>query len=370
MTLTQEDSLFRADIPRQREGAVVKYYVIAEDTMGQKVTDPEDTLSTWYSYTVNSEDVDITPMNSLQKGFDDSTVYMVEGVVTAPVGTINFDAAYIQDSSGRGLKIDLTDAGEAVEVLFAFRGNYIRVSGYMINNPEDASGEGFPVTRMQKLKDVKLLAKNQPVPEPVKLLTAECNNPYWEGTLVQSEGVVEYIDPVSKGGGMNSKFNDGSGVITLRIIMGIGIEPDSLIEHGKFNVKGILGPYLSTMQLMPAFQHDLKLLERVAKASKNAQIVAPPHPFAPEIGEALVFSINAPLESKITLRVYNLEGREIATLASGTFWGTRDIMWTGRDRLQRLVPIGTYILFLEAVEKGTSRVTTASAPAVVGAVLK
>ncbi|UCD36736.1 MAG: right-handed parallel beta-helix repeat-containing protein [Fidelibacterota bacterium] len=71
-----------------------------------------------------------------------------------------------------------------------------------------------------------------------------------------------------------------------------------------------------------------------------------PNPFNP----ATTISYHLPARADITLRVYDLRGREIATLVAGNRpAGTHTVNWHGRDHHGLPVPSGVYVARLEMV---------------------
>ena len=64
-------------------------------------------------------------------------------------------------------------------------------------------------------------------------------------------------------------------------------------------------------------------------------------------------------------------GRLVTTLLDGTGRSfEQQIEWNGRDQLNDLVPLGTYILHYEVVNNTTGKKWQKAAPIVIGTVLK
>ena len=75
--------------------------------------------------------------------------------------------------------------------------------------------------------------------------------------------------------------------------------------------------------------------------------------------------------SHINLRIFDLAGRLVVTLIDGAGVPFTNIyQWNGRNHLDELVPLGTYICHLEVVNEDTGKRTEKVAPIVVGTVLK
>jgi len=102
------------------------------------------------------------------------------------------------------------------------------------------------------------------------------------------------------------------------------------------------------------------------KPSEKTALTVPPHPFAPDLGERLKIMFSAPPGNHMVLKLFDLEGRVVVTLFDGESSGGMEINnWDGRNELFERVPIGVYILYLEATDAKTGETTTAKAPVVV-----
>jgi len=103
-----------------------------------------------------------------------------------------------------------------------------------------------------------------------------------------------------------------------------------------------------------------------AKGVEKATLTVPPHPFAPDLGERLKIKYTAPANNDMVLKLFDLEGRVVVTLFDGLSTGElKPITWDGRNELFERVPIGVYILYLQATDRKTGEITTAKAPVVV-----
>ena len=70
-----------------------------------------------------------------------------------------------------------------------------------------------------------------------------------------------------------------------------------------------------------------------------------PNPFNPTTN----IDFDVPVQSTVTLKVYNLLGQEIATLFSGNAAaGTHHVVWNGTDNLGSTAASGVYFYRLEA----------------------
>jgi len=83
----------------------------------------------------------------------------------------------------------------------------------------------------------------------------------------------------------------------------------------------------------------------MSPALAPAVFPARPNPFAAET--RIEFGLPSP--SRATLRVYDVAGRLVKTLAEGSFpAGVRLLIWNGKDDAGRTVRSGIYFLRLEA----------------------
>jgi flagellar hook assembly protein FlgD len=72
------------------------------------------------------------------------------------------------------------------------------------------------------------------------------------------------------------------------------------------------------------------------------------------------------MTSTLNLRIYDIKGRLIRTLANGELAGIKgEIVWDGFDESRQRARIGVYIVFLEATDRSTGKVVTTKAVAVV-----
>jgi hypothetical protein len=107
--------------------------------------------------------------------------------------------------------------------------------------------------------------------------------------------------------------------------------------------------------------------------SHQALLRIPPTPFNPWDGEKISIGYFSEAGNKAIIRIYNAEGKLMYTpkneiLASQN--GINYYHWNGRDRSNRILPIGLYICHLEVIDRETGKKKTANAPIVIGSPLK
>jgi flagellar hook assembly protein FlgD len=95
-------------------------------------------------------------------------------------------------------------------------------------------------------------------------------------------------------------------------------------------------------------------------------LVCPKNPITAEIEETVTIKYNAPPASMITVRVFDLVGREVRTLYHGLSLGGQEIEWDGTDSKGKALPIGTYICHIQAEDATGTDSSTAAAPIVIG----
>lgn len=109
--------------------------------------------------------------------------------------------------------------------------------------------------------------------------------------------------------------------------------------------------------------------------SHRALLRIPAKPFNPWEGETISIGFFSEDGNKAILRIYNSEGKLMFTprnliLDSVNQDGVNYYHWNGRDRNNRILPIGLYICHLEVIDIETGKKKTANAPIVIGSPLK
>ncbi len=108
--------------------------------------------------------------------------------------------------------------------------------------------------------------------------------------------------------------------------------------------------------------------------SHKAILNIPAKPFNPYPGSNETFPIEFASQSgdKAILRIYNAEGKLVFEPQNIIISGSTGIThydWDGRDKNNKLLPLGLYICFLEIIEIDSGHKKTAKAPIVIGAPL-
>jgi len=106
--------------------------------------------------------------------------------------------------------------------------------------------------------------------------------------------------------------------------------------------------------------------------SHKAILNLPAKPFNPRAGETFPIEFASQSGDKAILRIYNAEGKLVFEPQNIIISGSTGIIhydWDGRDKENKLLPLGLYICYLEIIEIGSGNKKTAKAPIVIGAPL-
>jgi len=154
-------------------------------------------------------------------------------------------------------------------------------------------------------------------------------------------------------------------------------DPSKYVMH----VEGILGTYncswqfevesASNIMLYDIYHPEGNLIED--ETIIRAGISTAPYVIIPTLGERLDFSYSFPSNSRVIVRIIDLNGIFITSIVD-KYYDTGGVVerhedtsdWDGRDHLGQIVPPGTYLIQVEASDFQTGRTTTDVAPIVVG----
>jgi len=104
----------------------------------------------------------------------------------------------------------------------------------------------------------------------------------------------------------------------------------------------------------------------------QVKLTVPPKAFNPYAGETFPIEVVTKADAKIVVRIYNAEGKLVFEPLNKVVGSTgiEEYSWNGKDKDNKLVPLGLYICYLEATQKDSGSKKTAKVPIVVGAPLK
>ncbi|WP_457565772.1 OB-fold nucleic acid binding domain-containing protein [Caldithrix abyssi] len=280
----------------------------------------------------------------------------VKGVITIGAGILrtNFTDAYLQDESGYGLNIY---QGSGLDVRIK-RGRLVIISGELDEYLGKKEIVNYTLT---------VLKDDVPIPAVRKLSTFEASTTEFEGSFVEIEGLISGIQYT--GGGTNIYINDGSGEVTVRAWDTANLDLTEFEIGDYVLVRGVVGIYREAGQILLGYQEDIL---RPEMPEGQVYLKVPNRPFVPDQGEKLAIEYQAgSASSHVTLRIFDLSGRLIATLYDGDglpFPIKKE--WDGTDQLGQWVGLGTYLCHLEVVNNNNGKRTVKIAPIVVGTVLK
>jgi hypothetical protein len=98
-----------------------------------------------------------------------------------------------------------------------------------------------------------------------------------------------------------------------------------------------------------------------ATYSNRIELSIEPNPFSPDgdgFEDQAVFRYTLPMESNLTIRIYDVRGRLIKTLVDDEPKVSGEILWEGKDDENRTVRIGIYIVLAEAAGDSYSQKKT------------
>lgn len=177
--------------------------------------------------------------------------------------------------------------------------------------------------------------------------------------------------PYPSGPGYNMTVKNGNAALAVRINNATGISTGALTRGRRIRIIGIVGqydnspPYTSGYQLMPRFQSDL--FDTSGAFPPVADLVLDtiaPNPFVPGRGEVASIQLNAPTAGcRLTVGIYDLEGRHVRELLANAPGGYYDLKWDGTDALSRPQPAGIYLVNVKAA-RSSGRTETISRPVV------
>jgi hypothetical protein len=95
--------------------------------------------------------------------------------------------------------------------------------------------------------------------------------------------------------------------------------------------------------------------------SSSIDLSIEPNPFSPDgdgFEDQAVFRYTLPMESNLTIRIYDVKGRLIRTLVDDEPSVSGEMLWDGKDDENRTVRIGIYIVLAEAAGDSYSQKKT------------
>jgi hypothetical protein len=136
----------------------------------------------------------------------------------------------------------------------------------------------------------------------------------------------------------------------------------------------------SDWQVVVEYEEDISILEVIDgegefENDESVDTTISPAPFIiiPTLDERLDFTYSFSSNSRVIVRIYNLNGQFITSLIDQYYSdggvvtnNENSSSWDGRDHLGQIVSPGTYIMHIETMNFTTGETATDSAPIVVG----
>lgn len=210
---------------------------------------------------------------------------------------------------------------------------------------------------------VNVIARGFDVVQPAVLSCGEMNHERNEGRYVQTSGVVTSVEGfafyISDGTGEAQVYQNFTSLDFSRFAVG-----DSLRVTGVVLQYDRTMPYFGGYELAPRYDSDM--VQCATHYAGKATISATARVLNADAGEVVEITVNAPRASTIEVRVFDLKGRPVATLANRLCVGQTRLAWDARDDRGKVVPPGAYICQIQAKERSGGEVTQAAVPVVIG----
>jgi hypothetical protein len=290
----------------------------------------------------------------------------VVGFITVPQGVFqpDYNSIYVQGLDGCGVNVFAYDKKQPAPAI----GDLVYISGEVEEYVSSSGAGSTTEILMSSPGNLTVLSAGYPEPEPLVVRTGRIWKEEYEGRLIFTEGAI------TDAGDIDFYIDDGTGGIQVyqnytdidfsRFTTGMYVRVKGVVLQYDYTV-----PFFEGYELVPRFESDIEIVEDAFP--RGAVLSVPARVFCPSCGEEGVdIVLGSAASSRLTLRMYDVRGRSVATLYDGDSVGEMTIRWDGRDRNGELVAPGLYVCYLESVEKITGRTTTESAPIVVGMELK
>jgi hypothetical protein len=167
--------------------------------------------------------------------------------------------------------------------------------------------------------------------------------------------------PSQAGGGYNFEVWNGQAAVSVRVDGGTGIDVSGIEPGVRLFMYGLGGqydsepPYETGYQLLPRSQSDLEVYS--PSIPEHFHLTVWDNPFSPRAGERMHLEYGGPEGCRFSLTVFDRAGRDVAHLVDSRRGGDV-MMWDGRDDGDEWLPMGPYVLLLQAVGTDGSRMTT------------
>lgn len=195
------------------------------------------------------------------------------------------------------------------------------------------------------------------IPAPETLGTSEGLNESLEGNLVIVTGNLATL-PSRGGSGYNLTILNGLVPIDIRVLNGTGIDVTKFKKGQILKVRGIVSqydqtpPYTTGYQIMPISNSDIQILQ--ADTTSVISLTLDRKVAIMDDGTVFTITVRSPADAENTVKIFDLEGRKIKTLAERHI-GPIILRWDLRDDYNDFVKAGMYIIQLKSSYGGSTR---------------
>jgi hypothetical protein len=293
----------------------------------------------------------------------------VVGFTTVPPGVFQPDRTnmYVQDLDGWGLNVYVSDLLPSPPL----EGDLVLAQDGLIleyRSVDSANPWAVPPGSSTEISGpaVTVLARGFDVIQPLVLPTGEVGSERNEGVLVKTSGVVTTLQGfaffIDDGSGSCQIYQNFSDLDFSKYAVGDSVEATGVLLQYDYTQ-----PYFGGYELAPRYSEDI--VQLAVHYTADASIETSAKVLDINAGESIDISFNAERSSRVTIRIFDLKGRSIATLYDGLCLGSTRATWDGRDDAGRKVPVGVYICHIQARPRGGETVKDAAVPIVVGSKL-
>lgn len=282
----------------------------------------------------------------------------IVGFTTVPPGVFQADRTnmYVQDLEGWGINVYRNEILPEPPI----EGDLVGAVGGVVDY---VGSTGAGATTEVDADRIEIIARGFDLVQPTYRPTGEVGREEYEGTLIKSSGVVVSVE------GFAFYIDDGSGAVQVYqnfsdLDFGVFAVGDSVEVTGVLLQYDQTMPFFAGYELAPRYPSDMVIRE--AHYAGKARVSATARVLDQGGGEGIEILYNAPEASQVTVRIYDLKGREIATLYSGICLGPQRAVWDGKDENGAHVPSGVYICHVLSRERNRAGGEDAAIPIVVG----
>jgi len=351
---------FTAGIPKQADGAFVRYFISAYDDSSNLGMMPGDTTQQIFFFTVRDNGYSIDDIQNPQgykytgSAYEDFVVTLTGVVMTDSTDFIN--NMYIQenDSIWSGIWVYQDDFAKPN------KGDLVRVTGTVV--------ESYYQTQLSDVTALEVVTPNYGVFNPVIVNIADIKN---GGALAEAyESVLIEVDDVTVTNPFpDGSYNYGEFSISSDGINSTRVGDDFTSFKGQLDTLYALGDHIDRVigfqsysfnyyKILPRDTNDV--IGHTSGIEKNAPATARnyrleqnyPNPFNHETN--IRFSI--PKSENVTLTIYNLLGVKVRTLCKGKMSaGTYNFRWDGLDNSGRPISTGVYFYQIQSKNFTTTK---------------